>query len=93
MNGNQSYPRRGDVYWVSLDPTVGSETKKTRPGLILSNNIGSKQLSPEEPLAKIRMIAFLRFHRNLTLVLNPLLLRACEFRAKVKLRQNHLKID
>ncbi len=29
---------RGEVYWVNLDPTVGSETRKTRPGLIISNN-------------------------------------------------------
>ena len=28
--------RRGDVYWVELDPTVGSEIQKTRPCLIIS---------------------------------------------------------
>ncbi|MGB0187910.1 MAG: type II toxin-antitoxin system PemK/MazF family toxin, partial [Aequoribacter sp.] len=27
---------RGDVYWVELDPTVGSEIRKTRPCLIIS---------------------------------------------------------
>lgn len=31
-------PRRGDVYWVALDPTIGSEIKKTRPAVIVSNN-------------------------------------------------------
>lgn len=31
-------PKRGDVYWVNLDPTIGSETKKTRPALIVSND-------------------------------------------------------
>jgi|SRR5579885_677188 mRNA interferase MazF len=31
-------PRRGDIYWVALDPTLGSEIKKTRPAVILSNN-------------------------------------------------------
>ena len=30
--------RRGDVYLVSLDPTTGSEIRKTRPCLILSPN-------------------------------------------------------
>ncbi len=30
--------RRGDVYRVSLDPTTGSEIRKTRPCLILSPN-------------------------------------------------------
>ena len=29
---------RGDVYWVELDPTVGSEIRKTRPCLIISPN-------------------------------------------------------
>lgn len=27
---------RGDVYWVELDPTLGSEISKTRPCLIVS---------------------------------------------------------
>src|ERR1700742_412291 len=31
-------PQRGEVWWVSLDPTQGSEIKKTRPCLILTNN-------------------------------------------------------
>jgi mRNA interferase MazF len=29
---------RGDVYLVSLDPTLGSEIKKTRPCLVISPN-------------------------------------------------------
>jgi len=29
---------RGDVWWVSLDPTQGSEIKKTRPCLVLSHD-------------------------------------------------------
>ena len=29
---------RGDVWWVSLDPTQGSEIKKTRPCLVLTHN-------------------------------------------------------
>jgi mRNA interferase MazF len=28
--------KRGEVYWVNLDPTLGSEIKKTRPALIVS---------------------------------------------------------
>ena len=31
------YPiKRGEVYWVNLDPTLGSEIRKTRPCLVLS---------------------------------------------------------
>lgn len=31
-------PKRGDVYWVALDPTLGSEIQKTRPAVVVSNN-------------------------------------------------------
>lgn len=27
---------RGEVYWVNLDPTMGSEIQKTRPALVVS---------------------------------------------------------
>ena len=30
--------QRGEVYWVNLDPTVGSEIQKTRPALVISPN-------------------------------------------------------
>ena len=39
------YPKRGDVYWISLDPTVGSETKKIRPCVIISNDAQNKKSS------------------------------------------------
>jgi mRNA interferase MazF len=32
-------PKRGEVWWVQLDPVLGSEIAKTRPCLILSSNI------------------------------------------------------
>lgn len=28
--------KRGEVYWVNLDPTIGTEIRKTRPALIVS---------------------------------------------------------
>jgi len=37
------YPKRGDVFWITLDPTVGSETKKTRPCVVISNNAQNKK--------------------------------------------------
>ena len=37
-----SFPRRGELYWVSLDPVVGSEIAKTRPCLIISNDVGNQ---------------------------------------------------
>ena len=33
---------RGEVYLVSFDPTVGHEIKKTRPALVIQNDIGNR---------------------------------------------------
>lgn len=37
-----AYPRRGEIYFVDFDPTIGHEIKKVRPVLILQNNIGNQ---------------------------------------------------
>lgn len=34
-------PKRGQVYLVSFDPTVGAETKKTRPALVIQTSARS----------------------------------------------------
>ena len=34
----QASVARGDVWWVSLDPTQGSEIKKTRPCVVLTHD-------------------------------------------------------
>ena len=31
-------PRRGDIYWVTLDPALGSEIRKPRPAVVISND-------------------------------------------------------
>jgi mRNA interferase MazF len=31
-------PQRGEIWWVSLDPTQGAEIRKTRPCLVLTTN-------------------------------------------------------
>ena len=38
-------PKRGDVYWARLDPTVGAEIAKTRPALVVSNDTGNQYSS------------------------------------------------
>ena len=35
-------PRRGDVYLVNFDPTIGAEVKKTRPAVVIQNDIGNR---------------------------------------------------
>ena len=36
---------RGDVWWVSFDPSVGGEIQKTRPAVIISNNAANAVLN------------------------------------------------
>jgi mRNA interferase MazF len=40
-----AYPRRGEVYLVGFDPALGAEIKKTRPALVLQNDIGNRHSS------------------------------------------------
>ena len=37
--------QRGEVWWVEFDPAVGSDIRKTRPGVIVSNNSANRNLS------------------------------------------------
>lgn len=49
MSGRR-FPKRGEVYWVDLEPAIGAETQKKRPGLVVSNDIGNE-------VSKVVMIA------------------------------------
>ena len=35
-------PKRGEVYLVNFDPTTGAEIRKTRPALVLQNDIANR---------------------------------------------------
>jgi mRNA interferase MazF len=35
-------PKRGEVWLVSFDPTIGAEIKKTRPALVVQNDIANR---------------------------------------------------
>ena len=37
--------KRGDVWWVEFDPSVGSEIRKTRPAVIVSNDAANRNLA------------------------------------------------
>ncbi len=37
-----NFPKRGEIYFVDFDPTIGSEIKKTRPALILQNDVANR---------------------------------------------------
>ena len=36
--------KRGEVWWVAFDPAVGSEIRKTRPAVIVSNDAANRNL-------------------------------------------------
>lgn len=38
-------PKRGEVWWVTFDPSIGSEVQKKRPSIIVSNDSSNKYLS------------------------------------------------
>jgi mRNA interferase MazF len=37
--------RRGEVWWVDFNPSVGGETQKVRPAIIVSNDASNKALN------------------------------------------------
>ena len=37
--------KRGEVWWVSFDPSVGGEIRKTRPVIVVSNNAANAVLN------------------------------------------------
>lgn len=37
-----AFPKRGEIYVVAFDPVVGSEIAKTRPALVIQNDIGNR---------------------------------------------------
>lgn len=37
--------KRGEVWWVEFDPSVGSDITKTRPAVIVSNDSANRNLT------------------------------------------------
>ena len=37
--------KRGEVWWVNFDPSLGGEIKKTRPAIIVSNDSSNKYMN------------------------------------------------
>src|SRR2546426_11292351 len=37
--GRQDFPKRGEIYLTALNPALGHEIKKTRPALVIQNDV------------------------------------------------------
>lgn len=40
-----TFPKRGEIWLVDFDPSVGTEIQKTRPALIISNDLANQKSS------------------------------------------------
>jgi len=60
-------PKRGEVYLIKFDPTIGAEIRKTRPGLIIQNDL-SNQSSPVTIVAAISSKFTLPLHPTEVLI-------------------------
>jgi mRNA interferase MazF len=38
----EDFPRRGEIYLTALDPALGHEIKKTRPALVIQNDVTNR---------------------------------------------------
>jgi mRNA interferase MazF len=41
----QVEPKRGEVWWISFDPSLGGEIRKIRPAIIVSNDAANRNLN------------------------------------------------
>lgn len=42
--GKHHFPKRGEVWWINFDPSIGTESAKTRPAVVVSNDISNEFL-------------------------------------------------
>lgn len=36
--------KRGEIWWINFDPSLGQEVSKKRPGIVVSNDVSNKYL-------------------------------------------------
>lgn len=47
--------KRGEIWWVNFDPSIGQEVRKKRPAVVVSNDLSNKYLKRYQvvPLSSI----------------------------------------
>src|SRR5437016_14503218 len=40
--GRQDFPQRGEIFLTALDPALGHQIKKTRPALVIQNDVTNR---------------------------------------------------
>ena len=60
--------KRGEVWWVNFEPALGSEIRKKRPAVIVSNDVANTMMSRVQvvPVTSI-LIGFIQVRRMLRL--------------------------
>lgn len=38
-------PKRGEIWWVQFDPSIGSEIQKTRPAVVISSDVSNVHIN------------------------------------------------
>lgn len=61
--------KRDDVWLVALDPTLGSELRKTRPAVIVSPDVTNKHLNTVVVVPLTSSIHTFAFRQNLILTI------------------------
>ncbi len=77
--------RRGEIYLCSFDPKVGHEIKKTRPALVIQNDIGNR-FSPLTIVAAITSAVSLVPY-PVEVVIDPSAANGLEVRSSIRLDQ------
>jgi mRNA interferase MazF len=77
--------RRGEIYLCSFDPTVGHEIKKTRPALVIQNDVGNRYSSLTIVAAITSAVSVVPY--PIEVVIEPTATTGLETRSSIRLDQ------
>ena len=62
---SRSQPRRGEVWRIRFDPSMGSETRKTRPAVVVSlPSVGRLPLGAAQAIGRVSATSKAAFSRR-----------------------------